>query len=79
MTRDGVGDRAFALDAAVITLVSVAICVAASKLWLMTALVAIVWALRLLLWSRLPRIRARPRLRHRARVPPRLHRRRRVQ
>ena len=54
MTRAGVGDRAFALDTAVIGVVSVAICLAASRLWLMTGVVTVVWIARLALWARLP-------------------------
>ncbi len=48
------GDRAFALDAATVALVSVAICVATERLALMTVLVPTLLVARLVLWSRLP-------------------------
>lgn len=49
-----VGDRAFALDAGVIVVISFAICLAADRLALMTVLVPAVLATRFVLWSRLP-------------------------
>jgi len=50
-----VGDRAFWLDAGTIGITSVAICLASDRLDLMTALVPSLLALRLILWTRLPR------------------------
>ena len=45
-------DRAVAVDAAAVAAVSVAICAAADRLALMSALVAAVWVARLALWAR---------------------------
>jgi len=53
--RSEVGDREFAIDAAAIAAVSVAICAATDRLALMTALVPAVVLVRFALWARLPR------------------------
>ena len=49
-----VSDRGFAVDAATIVAVSLAICVAADQLVLMSVLVPVLLMVRLAVWSRLP-------------------------
>ncbi len=50
-----VGDRAFAVDAGAVTLISVAICLVSDRLAWMSVIVPLLIALRLALWLALPR------------------------